>query len=286
MKLWNFIKSDFLPAFSLLQLFASVGTAVYTLISKTKLSVFEWVLIGVIILETALIFGRLIWQRCSYQSYYYPRSRIYTNYSVLSKTVEYNIKRDTANGEHKLNYARELDIKAKVNNFDNFVDYYHWSGENKKQGTGGSTIGKPNPAGGIDEITDRERIGIWTYFRVRINRTLAKGQTHHVRYEWPEIDQVKSSKPFFSTTTEVATKELILKLDLGEEYKGQEIWKQVFRANESLLQIVDVEKVNLDPHGRYEWKVENVKRFRYYRIIWNWTAGKAPEDKLNLMKTP
>ena len=271
--IWKSIKGDYLPAISLAQFLLSTGAAVYTFIAKNGISLLEFILFAVVIAETAIILGSVIWQRTSYKSYYYPYSKIWTDYTVLSKTIEYKLEK-TSNGEHELHYSREMKLKAKKDQFDNFIDFYHWSGDPSK-----STANKPKGVDGIAEITDRASIGIWTYFRVRINEKLDKGREKTVKYKWPTIQNAKASKPFFSTSTEVATKMLILKLDLGPEYKGQKIRKQTYRANESLMEIANSNNnAELDEYGRYEWKIDNVRRFRYYRIIWNWTVGEEPKE--------
>lgn len=219
----------------------------------------EIVLLGALILESAMLLIWIIWNKVSYKSYRYPWSKISTNYTVISKHLFYTI-----NDHDELSFSRTTKIKSHINNLESVFDKFIW--------TGRVEAGLPERGEHIRSIDQQSLIGIWKYFRITLEEHLSKGEEVTISYAWPRILDCKSASPFFSSSTDEPTKELIFTLKLGSRYAGQEIRLEEFRAIEADNPIT-VEVANLDLNGDYTWNVKKVKRFRYYRVRWSWERG-------------
>ncbi|MDO4303333.1 MAG: hypothetical protein Q4D94_05405, partial [Bacillota bacterium] len=194
--------------------------------------------------------------RASYKSYYYPYSKIKTNYNVISKTIYYQV-----NERNELAFGRTMVIKSNIDNLDSIFDKFIW--------TGTSAAKVPNPRLHIQEIKECNKIGIWKYFQIFLDSPISKGDTLEIRYEWPTIYNCNSSSPFFSTSTEEPTKEVNMILKLGKRYSDREIILEEYRAIEGDNPI-STKRTKLDQWGDYTWPIKKPKRFRYYRIRWEW----------------
>lgn len=261
-----------------LTIFILVGPGVLGFITtirayiKGKLTVFDIIMIGLFFVIILALIAKAIWRRIDYRSYYYPWSKILTgyNYTVSRKEITY-----IRNKDDTLQFSRNMKIKCCNNRLGFILDKYIWTGENA------SSI-KLNPINGITKIEYKNRIGIWNYYVLELSNHIKKGEEREISYKWMNICNCKSSSPFFSTSTDEPTKEIILVLELGEEYANQEIVCEEFRAIESDYPL-SIRKDKLDEHGRYRWEISKhkAKRFRYYRIRWSWVKGQNAMEFYN-----
>lgn len=238
-----------------------IGATVKAYLSQA-MSPFVVILISALIIILFSLLGKAIWDAKSYKAYRYPWSKIRMSYDyeVIEKKVSY----DRVNGDN-LEYKRTMKIKCVANHLDGLLDKYIWTG-------GQTSIKAITPKKGIADIKEIQRIGIWTYISIRLQNSLSKGGEAVVEYEWPIMPNCHNSSPFFSASTDEPTKLLTLSLSLGREYAHQQIICEEFRAIESDYPISSIE-CQLDDRGQYTWEVSHVKRFRYYRIRWSWSAG-------------
>lgn len=235
-------------------------------LNNNKWTPLEQVLLLLIVLESIIILSKFLWNKFSYKSYIYPRSRISSNYIVLKKIVNYRV-----NEKGELFFSRTLEIKSKINHLESIFDKFIWTGNNRAE--------VPRPEKNVSTITEQPTIGIWRYIRVTLKDSLSKGEEREISYKWPKISDCTSSSPFVSTSTEEPTKQLIFKIKLGAKYSNREIRLEEFRAIEADNPI-SVKIVRLDNNGDYEWDVSNIKRFRHYRVRWSWELDNSPVPDL------
>lgn len=222
-----------------------------------QLTVLEWIFIAILTLEMLMIIVNIVWNKSSYRSYYYPNSKIRSNYDVINKSLYYQV-----NDNNELTFFRSMTIKSNIDNLQMIYDKFIWTG------TGIANI--PTPGLHIQEIKESNRIGIWKYFQIIFDSPISKGEELEIRYEWPVISNCNTSSPFFSTSTEEPTKEIKMILKLGRKYSEREIILEEYRAIEGDNPI-SKKRVNLDQCGDYIWTIDKPKRFRYYRIRWEWS---------------
>ena len=229
-------------------------------------------LITFIIIFSIIMIIKNIWNITSYKSYHYPWLKIRNNYNyeVIEKKITY---KRTANDV--LQYSRYMNIKACSNRVNYVFDKYIWTGNN-------TDVLKIELSKGIINIENKSRIGIWRYFMMELDNHINKGETKELAYKWPNINCCSKSSPFFSVSTDDPTKKIILSLELGEQYAGQEIVCEEFRAIEADFPIA-TETHHLNDKGIYEWEIKKpkIKRFRQYRIRWAWTVGQQAAEMIN-----
>ncbi len=268
-KIKDWIYNNILSILPLLPPFVSY---VVSVIKKGKgygLTWLEIALLVILTVETVVIVAVKVWNRVSYRSHYYPRSKIKSNYELLEKSTYYQM-----NENNELVFSRTMIIKSNIDNLRTIFDKFIWTG------TAEAKI--PTPKTHIQEIKPSNRIGIWRYFEIVLDSPISKGEEIEIHYEWPVIKDCKSSSPFFSTSTDEPTKKVVLALKLGRKYSKREIILEEYRAIESDNPI-SKKRVKLDHCGDYTWKIDKPKRFRYYRVRWEWSLKDViPEvDSLN-----
>lgn len=225
----------------------------------TKLEIILLILLFVIILTNI---GYAVWRLCSYNSYYYPGSKIKSQYYEEKKIIRYTIS------SNKLLYSRELDIVSNINGLDCISDKYIW--------TGGDVKDLPKGVLGINTIEQQMNIGIWKYFRIEFDEKLPKKKKKTIKYQWPDIDDYEKSAPFFSAQTDVPCKKIEFQIDLGEKYANKRAIFEEMRGTEGGTPLERQELV-FDKHGEIKHVVHHPKRFRYYSIRWSWNDSQIPE---------
>lgn len=235
-----------------------------------KFTFLEFLLGSILVIIAVVKLVTCIYNCLSYKSYLYPRKKIWKTfkYEITKKEVVY--RRDD---NDKLHYERHMTIKSRSNFLNYIYDKYTWTGTQ-------SNNFALQPVRGLASIKPIARIGIWQYCLLELQNHLNRGKSLEISYRWPEISECTKSSPFFSTSTEYPTKKLSLSIDLGSEYKGQEILCQQFRSIDADYPLKE-EKHVLDENGRFTWKIKGVKLFRYYRIHWSWLKGK-PASEINM----
>lgn len=233
---------------------------------KIIITGWHWTITEIILLSLTtvafiIVLSKYLWDKFSYRAYCYPWSKIRSNYIIENKHIKYTAKNSNAH------YSRELTVKCQTNHLDSILDKYIWTGKVEPWPL--------RPVRNIKELKMEARIGVWKYFRVVFDHIINKGDTITVGYEWPNIIDCKSSSPFFSTTTEEPTKNIIMSLNLGSSYSGATIYLEEYRSMGSDYQIKVVQE-KLDDNGYYQWNIRKPKRFRYYLIRWAWNTNDTP----------
>lgn len=228
--------------------------------------------LSIIIVLTAIITGKMLWDRSCYKSYRYPRKKAKQyNYTIKKKEITYELD------EEKVYYSRSVDIKSVIGHLSSIQDKYIWTGDQKRINLEAKS--------GIADITPKSRLGMWEYIDITLDSPISKGDDKDgIKYSWAPIENYKSSSPFFSITTDLPTKEIKLSLHLGKKYAGQEIVCEEYRSSDSDI-VLSSQKQKLDQWGVYEWTISpkrcskpRIKRFRYYLIRWNWECGEKPVE--------
>ena len=134
----------------------------------------EIILLVLIIFESVVVFAKFLWNKISYKSYVYPRSRIVSNYTVLEKEISYKV-----NNKGELSFSRKIAIKSNINNLESIFDKFIW--------TGSSAAAAPKGGRNIRTIDEQSIIGIWRYIRITLDDHLAKGEEREIFYAWPKI---------------------------------------------------------------------------------------------------
>lgn len=260
----NWILNNFIGILSLLQpvLIILYKNFIYSNDAWTTL---EIILFTIIIIESCVILTKFLWNIFSYKSYYYPYTKISSNYIILEKRVTY-----TMTESDELQFSRSMIIKSKINNLESILDKYLWTGTSKAS--------KPSAGQNIRSIEEQSLIGVWKYLRIILDANLCKGEVREINYNWPVIKNCTTSSPFFSTSTDEPTKKVVLAIQLGRNYAHRQIRLEEFRAIEAdnPISVLDAQ---LDQNGNYTWDVLKVKRFRHYRIRWSWEDISVPEIK-------
>lgn len=244
----------------------SIITYIYKKIEK-EINTFEIFLFIIIIIQCTLIFIYCIWRKKSYESYYYPWSKIRSEYEIIEKKVNYNVEKQThRNGKNKsveyyLNFSVCKKIKSLRRKLERIPGKFLWTGKNDAKLPISSTG---------DEIRWQDnKKGTWKFYDIILNKTLFKGEKADVNTYHDPIGNCKSSSPFVSSSTEEPTKKLVFNIDLGKEYAKSKIIVDVFRSNESTSPLKSTE-FEFDECGKFTLEIKNPNRFRYYVVHWEW----------------
>lgn len=250
-----------------LQSFITLFSCVYKLINESSWTKLEIVLLIVLTIEIITFIIVYCVKRFAWFSYQYPTGMIGTNYIINRKTVHY--KRDA---QDRLIFSREIEIKSQISDLESIFDKYIWTGK--------MLADTPYSRNKKCSIREENVVGIWRYFRISLDQHLKKGQTSTISYQWPTIDDCSNSSAFVSADTDIPTKELIFKVDLGVDFAGVEAKLEEFRAIESDCPI-HTETIRFGPDGSYVWNVKHIRRFRYYRVRWSWNRSSVIQIPTN-----
>ena len=251
----------FLPSFSLYAVF------MYLLpYFKKQMNTLALIMSIIIVFLIGIIISYCIWNRISHRSYRYPWKIINRgyNFQIEKKEISYALNGNT------VDYSRAVRIKSLVNNLTYIHDKYIWTGAI------GSEL-EIEAGDGIQSINHMVRNGIFQYIQLNLLNSVKKGECADLDYSWKPIPDYKKSSPFFSASTEITTKELVLNINLGRAYKNQLIYCQEYRSLDSDI-ILSQEEHRLNYLGQFSWTVPNIKRYRLYRVIWNWEIGRDPVE--------
>lgn len=242
-------------------IFAFIQAVFNKIKNQTEWSQLEIIMVIIYVVIVAVFASYIIWRSLSYRSYYYPTGKIKVNYSFDEKSISY-----IRNSQNELCYSKKYIIKSSVNNLESICDRYIWTGNSKP--------GIPQPTKNIRCISEENNIGIWTYIRIVLDKSLKKNKDEIIEFRMPPISRCDSSSPFVSVDTDVPTKAIVINVNLGDEYKGAELICEEFRSIDSDFPLLS-QREKFDSHGCYVWKI-SAKRYRYYRIRWSWNTHDVP----------
>jgi len=220
------------------------------------------VVLFISIIAIAIVFWLyILWRNISCHSYYYPKTRIKPDYIVLEKKIVYSIQ------NQELHYARTIKIKSCVDYLMGISDKFLWTGTNAPA--------IPTIRNGGGRITESDLIGVWRYFEMKFTTPLRKGkESIDIRYDWAPLNDYRSSSPFTSVSTSEPTKKIVIEVKLGAEYADKDLIIEEFQAIEG-TKAIDEKICKFDGDGCYKWEERHPKRFRCYRVRWNWNAEEA-----------
>lgn len=240
---------------------------------KKSFTIFELLLFIIIMIIATIFFVYFLWRSCSYKSYHYSWLKIKPKYEIVRNEVIYKVEKGRikiTDGEgkkrrvadYKLNFSQIKRIKCLLSQgLDRITCKYMWTGK--------SSVNLPSSTNGnqIREISNKK--GSWKFYDIVFDQTILRGKDKEIICTYPVINDCKSSSPFVSTTTDEPTRELIFKIDLGEEYKFKNMVLEEVRSNESNY-VLESKNLNLDENGKLEYIIRKPKRFRTYVIHWSW----------------
>lgn len=264
--IWRWILDNLLSIISVIPIVFGVIATAWNWLKKGQFTMYDYILLLVVISLSLFMIIKQIIKKHNCRAVFFPGRFLYSSYSyiILEKVITY--KRTV---DDKLKYKRKWTIKAVNNQLSDIKDKYIWTGSNTD-----FSIQSEN---GIRRIETENRIGIWNCFRIYLNNSIKKGEIAEFAYSWPLISNIRDSYPFISVSTEEPTKNIVLKLQLGEQYKYQMILCEEYHSSDSDYSISS-KKERLDENGEYIWTINNARRFRVYQIRWSWDEGKEPEE--------
>ncbi len=252
----------------IVNIIAATIIAVFSLIWEK----FEWnflwlsiIFAVIIIIQLALFVSYNIWKRKSYKSYYYPKERIPYKYSVNDMCISYELKSAPGVSEDSdpdtLYLSRTVNVTSTLGDLDRISDKYLWTGRSEAK--------LPEGKNNVRDVSHlRGKPGVWKYFEVNFNRKIEKGQSIDLEYAWPPIENCKTSSAFISTITDVPTKKLTFKIDLGTKYARKPVHFEERRSIDG-DNMLSCHEYTLDDCGKIEIPIYP-KRFRYFIVFWEW----------------
>ena len=161
----------------------------------------------------------------------------------------------------ELDLSREITVQSDIPELDRIKDKYLWTGKSEAK----IPIGQNNVRS-IQQLEDKP--GVWKYFEVIFNRRIQKGDQIELKYKWPNIPDCKTASPFISTLTDVPTKQIVFRINLGSKYAKQSIYVEERRSidGDNLLKHYEYA---LNESGSIELTF-SPKRFRYFIVFWKW----------------
>lgn len=255
-KFKEWISNNFL---SIISLFSTglgwVAMVIWKFISKT-FTALDWVLITILLVQSIFFIGFACWRKFSFKSYHYPSGPIRPSYLVLEQKLNYLV--DEKN--EKLNFTSDKKIKCCDDRLPSIQGKYIWTGD--------SDANIPKNQLGYNFLSINNKKGIWTYYMVQFSDCLLKGQIKDIKYEY-HFDKYTTSSPFLSATTEEPTKYISFHLELGNSVEGTTFTIEEFRSTEGEYPISS-KTLPISANGTIDYEIKHPKRFRYYRISWEW----------------
>ena len=187
----------------------------------------------------------------------------YHQYKVLE--IKYVYKR---NEDNTYSITKKLKIRSKINGLRNIIQKIPWPEANAIL---------PAMYKGIDSISPVTTYGIFKYFSVNLPRILSAGDEASIGYRWRDLPNCVNSYSFASVNTEYPTSSIEIVINLGSEYAGKEVFIEEFRSIDSECPLRTT-CATFNEEGIFTWKPNKVKRFRYYRVRWNWIREEPKEE--------
>lgn len=209
------------------------------------------VLLGAAVLLMTLLWIILLRRRFSFNPYSYHQ------YKILSIKYVYH-----RNDDNTYSITKRLKIVSRINGLRSIIQKIPWPEANAVL---------PIKYKGINSITPEVTYGIFKYFGVNLPRVLAYGEEADIGYKWLNLPDCRNSYSFASVYTEYPTTSIEIAINLGRDYAGKEVFIEEFRSIDSECPIKTI-CATFNEKGVFTWKPNNIKRFRYYRVRWNWIS--------------
>ena len=177
-------------------------------------------------------------------------------YKITSLKIRY-----TLNEDKSFDFLERLKIKAKSNGLIRIIRRFPWLGKLSDE--------IPTAYSGADKITHEETHGLLPYFAVSLNHSLSIGDDTEFGYKWNHLKDYNNSCSLVNFDTEYHTESIDIEINLGSEYANKEVFIEKFRSflSDSPLKTTCS---SFNEHGIFSWNTKKIRRYRYYRIRWNW----------------
>ena len=245
---------------SLITLYGYIKRIILRFVSSKEvtISTFELIL-GAFVLSGAMLWLIIFRHYFFPLGYEYPRSYLGSSYMVEKTTIRYRMDPDDTRSTSKT-----LEIKSKTNGLERIKQKSLWPSS--------PSCKTPYGTDGVKDIYPDNTLGIYDHFIVAFKEPVLLGKRRTISYKWPKTHNCSSSKPYVGIDTELPTRIIEFDISLGKEYANKEVIFEVFRSSDSDCPLI-IEHSNFDDMGRIKWRPKDVKRFRYYRVRWEWNDG-------------
>lgn len=232
----------------------ATGAAAVAAWAASFITVVDVILIGIICVLVFAAIVHALMARMWYKLPWYPS--VGHHFEILDKTIGYVVREDGV-----LHFYRRMKVKALADNLNSYIDKFVWTGGAKSLPTAGD---------GAVRIEEDITASLWTYYRTVLTHSLRKGQEHEFQVDW-FLPDWRSSRPFFSTSTEEPTKRLSFEMEVPEACLAPGgVYFEVMRGIESSYPFA---VTVLHPvRGRLIHTIKP-KLYRHYRLRWEWAGA-------------
>lgn len=153
-------------------------------------------------------------------------------------------------------HIRRYKIKALKNELTEYVDKFQWTGPEYRL-LGGD--------GDYRVVVDEKPSNVFTVYRYIFNTPLNKGDVIELEAKW---DAIGPAKPFFSTTIEEPTDELIMRVELFPKSGIRKVNCEEYSNIGAKCPPIHRKTEKLNSEGEYVWSVDKPKILHHYEINW------------------
>ena len=178
--------------------------------------------------------------------------KINCDYKLLRKEIIHEYQ-----SLEKVLHTRTYRIKALKNGVGNFRIKFHWTGGNYH-------IYCPDKKYTLVEIGTTN---LYNFYEVIFPAPLKKGEITEIEVKWDLDNSAHRAIPFFSTTIEEPTEELVMDIILPPVLGIKEICTETNSTLGAQMPL-DTTTVELDKHGEYKWVIRKPQLLYVYQIKW------------------
>lgn len=181
---------------------------------------------------------------------YFPKMNC--DYKLLRKEITHEYQ-----SLEKILHTRSYKIKALKDGVAAFRIKFHWTG-------GDYHIYCSDKKYTLVEIGTTN---LYNFYEVILPATLKKGEIAEIEIKWDLDNSAHRAIPFFSTTIEEPTEELVMNIILPPVLGVKEVCTEMSSTLGAQLPL-DITTVQLDKHGEYKWVVKKPQLLYVYQIKW------------------
>ena len=250
---------------SIVALYGYIKRIISSFVSSTEVTISKFELIlGAFVLSGAILWIIVFRHYFFPLGYEYPRSYLESPYTIEKATIRCRLDSDDT-----CSTSKTLEIYSKTNGLESIKQKSLWPCM--------SSCKTPYGTEGIRLVYPDNTVGTYDYFIVVFTEPVLLRKRRTISYKWPKIQNFSSSKPFVGIDTELPTNIIEFDISLGKEYAHKEAILEVLRSSDSDCPL-SIDHAHFDDMGRIKWKPKSVKRFRYYRIRWEWNDASDKKE--------